>query len=285
MMLKRSRSASLPLGVDIGAESVSIVASDAADEGFVIRETRTLEVPVTESSRLDLSIAESLRAIVSGFATNERRCVLAAPASEVVTRTFRVPPKMRRSEADRAAALEADTYVDWPIAERLVALDPIPGRSDEMLLSIARTSTVERLVAIAKAAGLKPVAVDVPACAWRRAIPDADAVLDCSKERVVLVIFGQPVGITHIYAPRLIDDRLVSSVRAAFVDTRRDGFADVQRLAILGSRFRYESIEELLRDDGYAIAPVTLGGIEAPSWTFAYGLASWSIAPRGLVAV
>jgi len=59
----------------------------------------------------------------------------------------------------------------------------------------------------------------------------------------------------------------------------------VQRLAILGSRFRYESIEELLRGDGYAIGPVTLGGIESPTWTLAYGLASWSIAPRGLATV
>ncbi|GAC1544761.1 MAG: hypothetical protein NVS3B16_13280 [Vulcanimicrobiaceae bacterium] len=276
------RRASLPLGVDIGAECVSIVASDAAGEGFVIRETRTLDVAAAGDSALDRKIAESLRAILADFTTKERRCILAAPAADVVTRTFRVPPKMRRSEADRAAALEADTIVDWPAPERLVALDPIPGKNDEMLLSVARSSTIERLVAIARAAGLKPVAVDVPACAWQRAVPDADAVLDCTSDRTMLVIFGEPVGVTHLYPPRLIDERLASNVRAAFVDARRNGVADVQRLAILGSRFRYESIEELLRDDGYAIGAVTLGGLESPTWTFAYGLASWSVAPRGL---
>ncbi len=177
MKVLNKRGASLPLGVDIGAEFVSIVASDAAGDGFVIRETRTFEVPSADTTNLDLKIAESLRAILARFTTAERRCVLGAPASEVVTRTFRLPPKMRRSEADRAAALEADSIVDWPMSERLVALDPIPGKSDEMLLSIARNSTIERIVAIARAAGLKPIAVDVPACAWRRAVPDADAVL------------------------------------------------------------------------------------------------------------
>ncbi len=278
------RRLSLPLGVDIGAEFVSIVASDAAGDGFIVRETRTLEVPNTDGTTLDLKIAETLREILTGFSTRERRCILAAPAGEVLTRTFRLPPGMRRSEAERAAALEADTIVDWPASERLVALDPIPGNSDEMLVSIARNSTVERLVAIARAAGLRAVAVDVPACAWRRAVPDADAVLDCTSDRAALVIFGQPVGIMHNFPPRLIDDRLASSVRSAFVDARREGVADVQRLAILGSRFRYESIEELLRDDGYAIAPVSLGELESPPWTFAYGLASWSIAPRGLEA-
>lgn len=277
--------ASLPLGVDIGAEFVSVVAADAAGDGFVIRETRTLEVPSAEVATLDLKIAESLRTIITGLATKERRCVLAAPTADVVTRIFLVPPNMRRSEADRAAALEADTIVDWPASERLVALDPIPGKTDEMLLSIARNSTIERLVAFARAAGLRPIAVDVPACAWRRAVPEADALLDCTNDRTALVIFGRPVGEAHLFPPRLIDDRLASNVRAAFVDARRDGFADVQRLAILSTRFRYESIEELLRDDGYAIAPVTLGGVESPTWTFAYGLASWSIAPRGLVHV
>ena len=58
--------------------------------------------------------------------------------------------------------------------------------------------------------------------------------------------------------------------------------ADVQRLALLGPRFRFESIEELLRSDGYHIERVRLGGFESPTWAFAYGLASWSVAPRGL---
>jgi len=276
------RSTSLPLGVDIGSEFVSAVVAHAEDDGFTVRETRTLEVPPTET--VDRAIAETLRELLATLVTRERRCILAAPAGEVVTRTFRLPPGMRRGEAERAAALEADSIVDWPPSERLVALDPIPGRSEERLLSIARNSTVQRLVSIARAAGLRPVAVDVPACAWRRAIPDADAVLDCSTDRAALVVFGDPAGVTHLFPPRLIDDRLAAGVRTAFVDARRDGIADVQRLAILGSRYRYESLEELLHDDGYALAAAQLGGVDSPSWTFAYGLASWSIAPRGLTA-
>lgn len=284
-MIAKRKAISLPLGVDIGAEFVSIVAADAAGDGFLVRETRSRDVPPCEASTLDRTIAETLRALVDSFATNERRCILAAPAGEVVSRSFRRPPKMRRSEADRAASIEADTIVDWSISERLVALDPIPGKADEMLLSIARSSTIERIVTIARAAGLRPVAVDVPACAWRRAIAHADAVLDCTSDRAALVIFGDPIGVTHLFPPRLVDDRLASNVRAALVDARRDGHADVQRLAILGSPFRYESLEELFRDDGYAIVPVDLGGVIAPPWTFAYGLASWSIAPRGLLTV
>jgi len=279
----RRHEGSLPLGVDVGPDAVSVVASSLVGDGFIVRETATQGVPSADERELDLRIAETLRRIVGDFGTRERRCVLAAPAGEVVTRTFRVPPGMRRGEAERAAALEADTIVDWPHRERLTALDSIPGTSDEMLLSVARTSTVERLVAIARAAGLRAVAVDAPACAWRRAIPLADAVLDCTPERAALIVFGRSAGVVHSFAPRLIDERLAASVRAAFVEARRDGLADVQRLAILAARDRYESLEALLHDDGYAVVPVSLGGVEGPPWTLAYGLASWSVAPLGLV--
>ncbi|MBC5800202.1 MAG: pilus assembly protein PilM [Candidatus Eremiobacteraeota bacterium] len=277
------REGSLPLGVDVGPEAVSVVASGLAGDGFMVRETATLDVPPVDERELDLRIAETLRRVVTGFQTRERRCVLSAPASEVVTRTFRLPPRMRRGEAERAAALEADALVDWPPSERLTALDAIPGKSDEMLLSVARASTIERLVAIAHAAGLRAVAVDAPACAWRRAVPLADAVLDATAERASLVIFGEPAGVAHSFAPRLIDERVAASVRAAFVEARRDGLADVQRLAILAPRDRYESLEALLHHDGYAVGPVSLGGVDGPAWAFAYGLASWSVAPLGLV--
>ena len=282
-MRRRRHSMPLPLGVDIGLENVSIVVSEATDDGFAVRETLTHSLPVADDRELDLRVAETLRATISALETRERRCVLAAPAGDVVTRTFRVPPGMRRKEAERAAVLEAATLVAWPSSERLTALDPLPGKPDEMLLSIARTSAGERLVAIARAAGLSPVAVDVPVCAWRRALPDVDAILDCAGERAELVIFGEPAGTAQVFPPRFIDERLASGVRAAFVEARRDGIADGQRMALLAPRHRYASLEALLHDDGYAIVPVILGGFEAPAWAFAYGLASWSVAPLGLV--
>jgi hypothetical protein len=279
-----SRKTSLPLGVDLGTEAVSIVAAKASNDGFTIAESRTLEVIKPSDGNVDRAIAETLRTIVSGFATKERRCILAAPAADTVMKTFRVPPRMRRREAERAAALEANVIVDWPSAERLVALDPIPGRFGEMLLTIARNRSIERIVAIARAGGLRAVAVDTPACAWRRALPEADAVLDCSNDQATLDIFGDPVGVTHRFPPRLIDERLASSVRAALVEARRDGIADPQRLAILGTRLRLEILEELLHDDGYALSLVSFGDVEAPSWSLAYGLSTWSIARRGMAS-
>lgn len=278
------RSQSLPLGVDLRPETVSIVAAVASGDRFDIREMQTLEVRPDEGLPDDLRVAQTLRDLVTSFSTHERRCVLAAPSSDVVTSVFRCPPGMSRSEAERAGALEADQTVPWPTSERLVALDPIPGHSDQALLSIARTSVIERLIALANAAGLRPVAIDVPSCAWRRAVVEVDALLDCSSDRACLIVFGQFVGTSSTFAPRLLDERLAALVRTALGEARRDGFADVQRLAVIGPRLRYESLQELLAIDGYHVSPVTIGTVEMPSWAFAYGLASWAVAPRGLKA-
>jgi hypothetical protein len=275
-------SESLPLGVDLNRDSVSIVAPGTGRDGFVVRATSTLDIPPPGSEQRDQKIADAVREILTDLRIKERRCILGAPAAETIARTFRIPRGMRGREAVRAATLEAHALVDWPDSERLVALDPIPDMHDRMLLSVARTSAIERLVSIARAGGLKPIAVDISVCAWRRAIADADAVLDCTSERAELIVFGIPIGVSHLFPPRLVDDRLASQVRSAFVDARRDGVNDVQRVAILGTRFRYEAMEELLRGDGYTVGPVILGGIEAPRWTLAYGLASWSVALRGL---
>jgi hypothetical protein len=189
---------------------------------------------------------------------------------------------MRHAEAVRAATIEADSIVDWPMSERLVSLESIPNRSNETLLSIGRRSAIERLVAIARAAGLRSVAVDNPAHTWRRIVPGVDAILDASSAQAELTIFGKPVGQTHVFPPRLADERLVSQIRTSLVDARREGIVDVQTLAIHGSRFRYESLEELLQNDGYAISPVVLAGLDSPQWTFAFGLATWSVASRRL---
>jgi hypothetical protein len=280
----KRRKKSLPLGVDLGTESVSVVAADASSDGFTIAESRTLAVNKPSDGNVDRAIAETIRTLLASLTTKERRCILAAPAADTVMKTFRVPPHMRRREAERAAALEANVIVDWPSAERLVALDPIPGRSDEMLLTIARNRSIERIVAIARAAGLRAVAVDTAACAWRRALPHTDAILDCSNDQANLDIFGDPIGVTHRFPPRLIDERLASSVRAALVEARREGIADPQRLAVLGSRLRFELLDELLNNDGYALSLVSFGDVEAPSWSLAYGLATWSIARRGMAS-
>jgi hypothetical protein len=185
---------------------------------------------------------------------------------------------MRAAEAERAALLEADSFVTWPAEERLIALDPIPGDS-ALLLSVARCAAVERAARLVKLAGFDPVAVDVPACVWRRSAPEADAVLDLRNDRAALFVFGTPLGTVERF-PRESDEGLIARTRAALIQARRDGLADVERIVTAGSQERAASIEAALRADGYDAKPLVLGEAASPSWAFAYGLATWAIVAR-----
>lgn len=281
MILPRNRW--LPLGVEIGGSDVSLVAIEMEGGGFVVKAALGEPLATTPTERDRVAI-ETLRRLLDDLPVRTKRCVLGVPAEDVQVRLFRVPPKTRPSEAERAASLEADTCVSWPSHERLIALDAIQDAADSWLLSVGRLGAIERLVALARAAGLDPIAVDVPLCAWRRAAFDADALLDLRGERVGLFIFGKPLGCAEVFAARVADDRLAALVRASLIQARRDAVADVERIVTVGSRSRCSPIETMLGDDGYSVGPLVIGEHESPIWAYAYALASWSIVPQAWAA-
>jgi hypothetical protein len=187
---------------------------------------------------------------------------------------------MRRREALRAADLEADVVAPWPSSERIVSLDPLPGRKRELLLSIGRAATLERIVAIAASAKLEAIAIDTPACAWRRVLPQVDALLDAGTSRAALVIFTGSVPTFQLFAPRLIDERLAAQARLGLIEARRDSDLDVHRLAVFAPPERYDVLGPLLSGEGYAVEPVSLGGVEAAPWALAFALANWPLRLR-----
>jgi hypothetical protein len=278
------RNAWLPLGVEIGEDELSLVGIASSADGLMVKAAATSALSGAPGSDRERRTIDALRALVGTLPTKERRCVLGIPSEDVRVRLLRLPPKTRYSEAQRAAVLEAETSVAWPAPERLIALDPLSGSNDAMLLSIGRVRSIERRVAIAKAAGLEPVAVDVPICAWQRAARDCNALLDLRHERAEFFVFGEPVGCSDQLAPRLSDERLAAVARAMLIQARRDGLVDVERIVTVGGRERCLPIERQLAADGYTIGPLVVGEHESPSWAFAYGLAGWSLLPRGKAA-
>jgi hypothetical protein len=266
----------LPLGVDIDGEAISVVAVEATKAGCIVKAAATEAIPRATEAERDLAAANVLRTLHRSLKIDDRRCILGAPSEHIIVRAFRVPPRTRRSEAERAALLEADTIACWPSHDRLIALDPIAGSGGWMMLSIARASAIERVVRLVKLAGLKPVAVDAPLCAWRRIAGGSDALLDLRRDRAGLFLFGNPIGSAELFASGLSDDRLVAQIRATFMQARRDGLCDIQRIAIEGDAARCATIEAQLGADGYEVRALSLGGSDAPTWAFAYALASWA---------
>jgi hypothetical protein len=267
----------LPLGIDFSSE-VSVVAVEMQAGRFHVKAAESRPIPAAPENEKDRVIVETLRSILRDLSVAERRCVVATLLGDAQSRLFRPAPGMRPAEAERAALLETDTFARWPSSERVIALDPIPGAS-EMLLSVARSACVERVTGLVKLAGVEPVAVDVPLCAWRRAASGVDAVLELHAERAALFVFGRPLGAVEQFATSA-DERLLAQTRAFFIQARRDGIADVERIATVGLRERCEPLESELTADGYDAQPLRLGTFESPPWALAYGLATWSVLPR-----
>ncbi len=266
----------LPLGIDVTSDQISVVAVEAVKGRCTVKAAATEPIPPASGAEGDLAAADVLRALRRSLGLGDRRCILGAPSKDVVVREFRIPPRTKRTEAERAALLEADSIASWPSHDRLIALDPIPGGTS-MLLSIARASAIDRLVRLVKIADLNPVAVDAPVCAWRRIAGEADALLDLRPEGAALFLFGTPVGSMELLPNGASDDRLAAHIRAAFMQSRRDGLGDVQNIAFQGDVAKCAALGARLGTDGYELTPLTLGESVTPSWAFAYALASWSI--------
>jgi len=272
-----ARRTRLPLGIDVDCD-VSIVALDIDAGKLVVRTAHSRTLPSVANAERERAVVETLRSLRAELELVERRCIISAPCWETQTRLFRPPPGMRRSETERAAMLEADSFTSWPRRDRVIALDPIPN-APELLLSVARAASVERATRLMRLSGFLPVAVDVPSCVWRRAAPETNALLDLRTKPPVLYVFGEPLG-TVERLQDASDDRIVAQIRAALIQARRDGLADVERVSTVGPPERARAIEEALASDGYKAGPLTIGAVESPPWAFAFGLATWSVLPR-----
>ncbi|MBC5809464.1 MAG: hypothetical protein GIW95_01185 [Candidatus Eremiobacteraeota bacterium] len=203
--------------------------------------------------------------------------MIAPPSTDVVVRAFEPPPNMRARESLRAASFEAETWATWDQDDRTTSIQTPRISGEALLVGIARATSVERLVTVARCARLRPIAVDAPLCAWQRIAPTADAVLDLWRERAVLVVFGEPVGRVECFAARLSNDRLVAQSNGILASARGDGLRDTRRIEIYGPAERAADIASMFEREGYLAETLRIGSVENPIWAFAFALASWSL--------
>ncbi len=186
----------LPLGIDIGTTRVRVAAISVHQRRPRIRNVVVRDVPAGASSSGTIPapdvVAEILRDALGEIEGADGRCV-ATLSNDVATIKTISLPRMSSFERGKAARFEAARFIDYPLEESSVRLVPRERRS-EYLLGIARTEALRSRVRALRAAGLRPVAVDHEACAWRRAVPDCDCVVDVGKSRSTIVVFADPLA-------------------------------------------------------------------------------------------
>lgn len=167
------------VGLDIGTASVAAV--ELRSNGAVSVE-RTAIAPLPEGATQDGEVADSeaLSGALKGFFTAGklgRDVRLGIANQRVVVRTLRMPRVEKREEIENAIRFMAEEQVQMPLDDAVIdwqVLDAAPGAAGngqmDVAVAAARWDMVRPLVDTLRAAGLRPVGVDVAAFGMIRAL-------------------------------------------------------------------------------------------------------------------
>lgn len=167
------------IGLDISSTSVKMVELVDAGRGAPRVERYAIE-SLPRDSVVDGNIAnleavsETIAKCWKRLGTSTRFVAMALPASSVITKKITLPASLHETEMEIQVESEANQYIPFALEE--VNLDfqvigPAPSSPDdvEVLLAASRKEKVEDRVAVAEAAELKPVVMDVESYATQAA--------------------------------------------------------------------------------------------------------------------
>lgn len=187
------------LGLDISSSAVKLVELTASGkEGYRV-ERYTIEVlpkdAVSDGNIANLEgVVDAVKRAWKRLGTSTRNVAMALPGSAVITKKIIVPSGLRDDQLEIQVESEANQYIPFAIDE--VNLDfqvvgPAPSVPDELevLIAASKKERVEDRVAVADAAGLSAVVVDVESLAALAAFELIERQLpDAGKNQTVALI-------------------------------------------------------------------------------------------------
>lgn len=185
-----NRRETLPLGVDIGAARIRVALLERDGP----HGARLIAVAARETAG---DATGAVAAARTELATRERRCVLALGAADAHLHVSALPG-MRGGERERAARYQAAQFAGFSIADAAVRV--VPLEADRCIVGIARRAALAGRLAAARAAGLRPIAVDDAALALGRVYPQAGAIVDVGVLAATLVLAADPVPVCRVFA-------------------------------------------------------------------------------------
>ena len=159
------------IGLDVSSSAVKMVElSGDAKSGYRVERYAIEALPrdaVADGNIVTLeAVAEAVRRAWKRLGTSVRNVAIALPASHVITKKIIVAAGQREEELEVLVESEANQYIPFALEEvnlDFQVLGPAPSSPDEVevLIAASRKEKVEDRVAVAEAAGLKPIVVDV----------------------------------------------------------------------------------------------------------------------------
>lgn len=187
------------IGLDISSSAVKLVELTANGKDGYRVERYAIEVlpkdAVSDGNIANLdAVVDCVRRAWKRMGTSTRNVAMALPGSAVITKKIIVPAGLRDEELEAQVESEANQYIPFAIDE--VNLDyqvigPSLSVPDELevLIAASKKERVEDRVAVADAAGLKAVIVDVESLAALAAFELIERQLpEAGKNQVIALI-------------------------------------------------------------------------------------------------
>ncbi len=194
------------IGVDISSSSVKLLelSQSPKGNGFIVERYAIEPLPkdaVSDGNINNLDgLAESLHRAWKRLGTRTKKISVALPAAAVITKKILLPAGMREEDLEYQVESEANQYIPFALEEvnlDFQVLGPAPGNADEIevLLAASRKANVEDRVAVAEAADLKVIIVDVEPYAAETAFTQIQAQLpdNAVDKSVALIDIGASV--------------------------------------------------------------------------------------------
>lgn len=196
------------IGLDISTSGVKLVElSDAGKHEY--RLERFAHEPLPRGAIVDGNIenieqvSEAVRRVCKKSGTRARHVALGMPPASVITKKIVLPAGLSEDELEVQVESEAAQYIPFALDEVSLDFDVLGLAQNspedvEVLIAATRKEKVEDRVAVAEAAGLKPLVMDIESYAARAAIDRLTAQLPKGGNGQIAALFQIGAQATHV---------------------------------------------------------------------------------------
>jgi type IV pilus assembly protein PilM len=196
------------LGLDISTSGVRLVELSDAGKGE-LRLDRFASEPLPRGAVVDGNIenieqvAEAVRRAWKKSGSRIKHVAMGMPPASVITKKIILPQGMSEDQLEVQVESEAAQYIPFALDEVSLDFDVLGAVADseedmEVMLAASRREKVEDRVAIAEAAGLKAVVMDIESYAARAALYRVVQLQAEAPPDQIVALFQIGAQVTHI---------------------------------------------------------------------------------------
>ena len=196
------------IGLDVSTSSVRLVELSQLGKGE-LRLERYASEPLPRGAVVDGNIenleqvSEAVRRVWKKSGTRIKLVALGMPPASVITKKIILPAGLSEDQLEVQVESEASQYIPFALDEVSLDFDVIGPAANspddiEVMLAASRKEKVEDRVALAEAAGLSAVVMDIESYAARTALDRVTAMMPQAGVGQIVALFQVGAQVTHI---------------------------------------------------------------------------------------